>query len=119
MANLMPETVLELHVGDKKRLSYQFLKASRVEVQPLTGHAAWATFAYVGVAPHVERAALVDEANGIVIYDMLGDELPTDGTVELYYTVCPPDWYVAGAAARSYIRTSTPIIKIVVRRRPT
>src|SRR5689334_17860903 len=101
MSNLMPEIDLELHIGDSgKTLSHLFDKATRIEVQPLTGYSAWASFAYVGSDPHIVRACTVDGANGLAIYQLQGDELTIEGVIEFQFWVMAVDWYNGGAPGR-------------------
>ena len=106
----MPEVPLELHVGDVKRISHLFQKQTRIEVQPLTGYSAEITFAYVNTAPHIIRPCVVDETYGLAIYEMQGDELTTVGTVEFYFTIVEPT---------TFVRTSSEVMRILVRRKPT
>jgi len=120
VSNLMPEVPREVHVGDVgRRLSFAFLKATRLEVQTLTGYAAWVKFWYGETAPHVTRACAVDGVNGLAIYELLGDEYTTVGELLVQFTVSTPDWYAGGAPGRFFARVSSDIIRMVVKRRPT
>ena len=120
MPNLMPEVVKEVHIGEKgRRLSFLFLKPNRINPWSLTGYGAGISFWYADQVPHVMRAALVDAANGLAIYQLQGDEYTTEGMVFAQFMVTIPDWYGNGAAGRSFVRTSSPIIKLRVMRRPT
>jgi hypothetical protein len=120
MANLMPEVSLEMRVGATgKRLSHQFAKATRLEAQPLTGYAGWATFAYVGEDPHVVRACLIDEVNGLAIYELQGDELTKVGDLEMYFTVQLPDYYIGTAPGTFFLENSSQVLRIRVLGVPT
>ena len=120
MPNLMPEVVKEIHVGEsRRRLSFLFLKPTRINPWLLTGYSAGISFWYADSAPHIRRDCLVDAPNGIATYEMLGDEPSSVGLLLAQFTVCQPDWFVNAAAGRSFVRTSSPIIKLKVMRRPT
>lgn len=116
MVNLMSEVPLELHVGDKKAISQLFLKQTRIDVLPLTDYAAWVTMAYVGAAPHIIRGCKVD-ASGFAVYEMQGDELTQEGTVEVYFTAVLHTPSAAGGGSNDF-RFSGAIKRILVRRAP-
>lgn len=60
---------------------FLFLQEGGSAVVDLTGWVGYVTFWYPGVAPHVQRAAQVDGANGILRYYPVGDEFSTVGQV--------------------------------------
>ncbi len=118
MANLTPETIKEVAAGESgRRVSYLFLDANRAP-RNLTGYAAWITFAYVDADPHVERACLVDEMNGLAIYALQGDEFTQAGTVLAQFHIMTPNWYVNGAESRAYMEAPSPLLKFRVTRTP-
>jgi len=119
MANLTPDVAREVDVGAANRIiSCALLQPYRVTARVLTGYAARIQFWYPDSAPHVIRAALVDEANGFVIYRTRGDEFTAYGECLAQFTIMAPDWYGGNAPARWYARTSTPILRFHVLERP-
>jgi hypothetical protein len=62
-------------------LEFAFLQANGASARDITGYAAWCTFWTAGAAaPHVIRAARIsDPTNGLVRYELQGDEYATLG----------------------------------------
>lgn len=118
MANELPETALSFHVGDTLTLSWLWTKANRKDVRNLTDHAARVLFWYLDAAPHIARAAEVDPLNGLVIYDLLGDEYQLNRATYAQAQVYAPNWYVNGNAGQDGRITSCEVVKFIVRPKP-
>lgn len=109
MSLVQANAIQEVYVGDKKALEFSFLKEDGLTPRDLTGHAAEVSFWHEDLAPHIVRAATVDPVNGLVKYDLRGDEFDSVGEVLVTATVLSPDFFAS----------SFPLVRRLVRRRPT
>lgn len=117
MGTVTHEKVETVHVGDTgPAYEFGFLKADGVTLRSLDGYAAWVTVWHAGSAPHVVRAAAVDETNDLVKYELQGDEYDAEGEVLIQATVMAPN---VSATGRGFFETSFPAVRRIVKRKPT
>jgi len=98
------------YVGEKKGLEFLFMEEDETTPRDLSGFAAWVSFWHPEAAPHVVRAAVVDGSNGIVTYELRGDEFDAIGEVLSTVTISDP--------ATGSFETSFPIVRTSTRRNP-
>lgn len=120
MTILQADEIREVFVGDTgPTLNFAFALEDRVRMRDLTGYIGWCTFAYVGEAPHVIRAAIIPtpKTSGIVRHVRLGDEYTKVGEVLAWATVLNVDY--GTTLGGGYYRVSCDPIRFKVLARPS
>lgn len=111
MVAVTESDVREVTQGDTAPpLEFAFLGADGATSRDLTGYAAWVTFWEAGAAaPHVIRQASISDAvNGMVRYDLQGDEYVTVGYCIFCCTI------YNGASMAGFETTTAPIRRRVL-----
>ncbi len=85
-----PARLTEFFVGSAGQTLSFLLMADAKTARDLSGFGAWVTFWYEDEVPHVVRAARVDGPNGLVTYELRGDEFARKGVVFAQATVMSP-----------------------------
>jgi hypothetical protein len=126
MSNITPGgPPIEVHALESGRpISFLWLYGNRKVARVLTGYAARIHFWQANGTVHIDpRFARVDGPNGLTTYDLTGDEFPDPGAANVMdvlaqFEVMPPDWYLGGAVATSFLRTYSSLFRFRVHKRP-
>lgn len=107
----------ERYVEDKFAQEFLFLQENGSDIRDLTGHWCEVAFWIADAAPHVVRAGTVDVPNGLVRYELRGDEYTAVGEVVQSVTVANPE-YGGTSTGVGFFESSFPVVRRNVRRKP-